>query len=266
MKTLIVQSYRNVDVAPWITRCLESVRAWAAASDYAYEFVDDRLFDFAPTWVRQRCGAQILPVTDIARLYLLRDRLRAGWDRVIWVDADVVVFAPDRFVFDDGMPYTLCRELWLYEEAGDVKVTEWVNNAVVVMTPGQPLLDFWLFAAEEIVRTHPPGPIGKLLVGTWLLTDLARAMPLRVIDSVGLFSPPIIRDLARGGGPAARTWAQRFGHAVAAANLCASLQDREVGGARVDESELARAVEVLLKTRGAVLDARPEPARAIGVS
>ncbi len=266
MKTLVVQSYRTTDVAGWIGRCLASVRSWAAPG-CDYEFVDDRLFDYAPPWVRQRCGAEILPVTDIARLYLMRERLRQGWERVVWIDADVLVFAPERFVLDDRLPYALCRELWLHESGPQaLETSEWVNNAVIVMTPGQPLLDFWLFAAEEILRTHPPGPVGKLIVGTHLLTDLAKAMPLRVLNDVGLFSPPVIRDLARGGGPAARAWAQRFGHPIAAANLCASLQDREAGGARVDEADLERAVDTLLKSRGAMLDARVEDAPVIGVA
>src|SRR4029079_13839139 len=94
MQTLVIQSYRTRDVAAWISACLRSVQAWAAAAGYRYEFVDDRLFDYAPAWVRERCGKQLLPITDVARMYLLRERLAHGWDRVIWVDADVLVFAP----------------------------------------------------------------------------------------------------------------------------------------------------------------------------
>ena len=254
MKTLIIQSYRTRDVAPWIATCLESVRAWSAVSGCDYEFVDDALFDLAPAWVRDRCGTQILPVTDIARLYLMRERLRLGWQRVVWIDADVLVFAPERFVLDDGMPYALCREVWLSRHGDRVETGEFVNNAVIVMTPSQPILDFWLFAAEEILRTHPPGPIGKLIVGTHLLTDLARAMPLRVISNVGLFSPPVILDIARGGGPSVQTWARRQGHVVDAANLCASLQDREAGGACIAAADLEQAVVALVRSKGAIVN------------
>jgi hypothetical protein len=254
LKTLIIQSYRTRDVAPWITTCLESVRAWAAAGGHDYEFVDDALFDFAPAWVRERCGAQILPVTDVARLYLMRERLRLGRQRVVWVDADVLVFAPQRFALDDRMPYALCREVWLHRHGDRLETAEFVNNAVIVMTQSQPILDFWLFAAEEILRTHPPGPVGKLIVGTHLLTDLAKAMPLRVISNVGLFSPPVIRDIARGGGSSVQAWSQRHGHIVDAANLCASLQDREAGGACVGPAELEQTVEALLQSKGAIVN------------
>ena len=254
MKTLIIQSYRTRDVAAWITTCLESVRAWAAARGHDYEFVDDALFDLAPAWVRERCGTQILPVTDVARLYLMRERLRLGWQRVVWVDADVLIFAPERFVLDNRMPYALCREVWLSWHGDRIETAEFVNNAVIVMTQSQPILDFWLFAAEEILRTHPPGPVEKLIVGTRLLTDLAKAMPLRVISNVGLFSPPVIRDIAHGGGPSVQAWSQRHGHVVDAANLCASLQDREAGGTRIGAAELEQAVQALLRSNGAIVN------------
>jgi hypothetical protein len=62
--------------APWIAQCLTSVQAWAAARGYGYEFVDDQLFELAPAWFRERCGAARLPQTDLARLLLMRARLR----------------------------------------------------------------------------------------------------------------------------------------------------------------------------------------------
>jgi hypothetical protein len=266
MHTLVIQSYRTTDVAPWIRRCLDSTRAWAAARGFDYEFVDDRLFGFAPAWVRERCGSQILPVTDVARLYLLRERLEQGWQRVIWVDADVLVFAPERFVLDDAMPYALCRELWLAERSGQIETVECVNNAVIMMSQRLPLLDFWIFAAEEILRTHPPGPVDKLLVGTRLLTDIANAMPLRVLNSIGLFSPPVVRDLAQGGGAASRAWARQFAHPIGAANLCASLQDHQSGGARVGAEELESAVDALLATRGSIINDVRAPAFAATIA
>lgn len=255
MQTLVVQSYRTRDVAPWIRACLDSVRAWAAARGYAYEFVDDRLFDYAPAWVRQRCGAQLLPITDVARMYLLRERLHHGADRVVWIDADVLVFAPDQFALDDSAPYSLCHEVWLrLRDTQETETVEKVHNAVMMVMRHQPMLDFWIFAVEEILRAHRPQDIGPLIASTLFFTDLARAMPLRVLHNVGLFSPPVVRDLAAGGGEIVRIWARHFGHAIGAANLCASLQDRESAGARVGADEMQRAVDVLVRTRGAIVN------------
>lgn len=257
MRTLIVQSYRTHDVAPWINDCLRSVRTWAGARDYAYEFIDDRLFDYAPDWVRQRCGSLILPITDVARMYLLREYLRAGWERVVWVDADVLVFAPEKFVLDDSAPYALCRELSLsVASAHAVQFAEAVNNAVLLVTPRQPMLDFWIFAVEEILRTRAPGQIDSLTAGTRFFTNLARTMPLRALQNVGLFTPLLIRDIAAGGGVLAEQWAARFGHPIGAANLCASMQDRDCAGVQVGATQMQQAVDALLNSRGAIVNAR----------
>ena len=253
MQTLVVQSYRTRDVAPWIRTCLGSVQAWAQGSGYRYEFVDDRFFDYAPDWVRRHCGRQLLPVTDVARMRLIRERLQHGWQRVIWVDADVLVFAPQHFVIDPAASYALCHELWLrVNAAGGIESEEKVNNAVMVLTRDQPMLDFWIFAVEEILRAHSAEEIGPLTASTQFFTDLARIMPLRVLHNVGLLSPPVVRDVAAGGGAIAREWARRFGRPSAAANLCASLQDKAVGGAAVGAEQLLQCAEVLLRTQGAV--------------
>jgi len=255
MRTLVLQSYRTSDVAAWIRACLGSVQAWAETAGHRYEFVDDRFFDYAPEWVRRRCGKQLLPITDVARMRLIRERLAQGWERVIWVDADVLVFAPESFAIDPTMPYALCHELWLRVNAqGALESEEKVNNAVMVLTREQPMLNFWIFAVEEILRAHAPHEVGPLTASTLFFTDLARIMPLRVLHNVGLLSPPVVRDLARGGGAIAREWARRFGRPTAAANLCASLQDKDSAGATVGAEELLQAAQALLRTRGALLN------------
>jgi len=261
MRTLVVQSYRTRDVAAWIAQCLASVRDWAARRGFAYDFVDDRFFDYAPPWVRERCARQLLPLTDVARLYLLRERLDAGYERVIWVDADVLVFAPEAFTLAGVHGYSLCREVWLRVGAdGAAQIEEKVNNAVIVADRGHPFLDFWRFATEEILRAHAAEDIGPLSGSTVPLTELARLMPVRVLPQVGLFSPPLVREAAAGGGPLLRAWAQHFGQPIAAVNLCASLQDRSAGGDSVGAAELEGAVRQLLHTRGAVVNAALQPA------
>ena len=42
MKTLVIQSFRTHSVPPWIERCLDSVRRWAALRGYDYRLTDDR--------------------------------------------------------------------------------------------------------------------------------------------------------------------------------------------------------------------------------
>jgi hypothetical protein len=260
MQTLIVQSYRTHDVAPWISDCLQSVRAWAAARGYSYEFVDDRLFDYAPAWVKQVCGTRILPITDIARMYLLRERLESGCERVVWIDADVLIFAPELFVLDDTAPYALCRELWMRATPGqEIEFGEAVNNAVFLVTQQQAVLDFWIFAVEEILRTRAANEISSLTAGTRFFTNLARAMPLRVLQNVGLLTPLLVRELATRSGVLLGRWTARFGRPIGAANLCASMVDRVASGVRVDAAGMQAAVDALMTTRGAVVNSATIP-------
>ncbi|MBS0589961.1 MAG: hypothetical protein JSR65_04920 [Proteobacteria bacterium] len=257
MKTLVVQSYRTRDVAPWLNDCLRTVREWAALRGYTHEFLDDRFFDYSPAWVRDRCGAQVLPVTDIARLYLLREKLRGEWDRVVWIDADVLVFDPDRFVLDEAAPYALCFEqTFSFQPDFGMHIGEAINNAVMFFVGSHPLIDFWICAAEETLRASEPDRIAATQVGTRFLSALGNAMPIRTMRNVGLFVPPLIRDIAAGGGVALDRWAERLRQPIAAANLCRSMQDREFSGATVGAAEMQKAVNRLLQTRGGVVNDR----------
>jgi len=239
---------------------MASVRDWASLRGYEYEFVDDRLFDYAPAWVRERCGAQKLPVTDVARLHLLRERLAQGWQRVVWIDADVVVFAPQRFMLDDTAPYALCPEFWVRSTpSGRLEVIEKVNNAVTVITRDQPMLDFWIFAVEEILRVHSTEQIGPLITGTIFYTDLAKIMPLRVVQDASLISPSTVNDIANGGGRYLELWKRSVPGRVSAINLCASLQDQRYHNVCLSADDMQRAVDVLRDGEGAILETNSMP-------
>ncbi len=55
--TVVFQSFRTRDVPAWITRCMETARAWAALRGFDYQFLDDRFFDRIPD--RYRAGPTI---------------------------------------------------------------------------------------------------------------------------------------------------------------------------------------------------------------
>ena len=71
--TLVVQAYEAGATPGWIDRCMRSVREWAASRGYDYAFTD-RFFGLAPDWFRTRCGSQLGPLTDVARLVLIAIR------------------------------------------------------------------------------------------------------------------------------------------------------------------------------------------------
>jgi hypothetical protein len=253
-QTLIVQSYRTHDVPAWIAHCQDGVRRWAAGAGFAYEHVDDRLFDLLPAWFRDRCGELILPQTDVARLVLMRDRLRAGVARVIWLDADVLVFAPQhlRLVPPDG--FAFCAESWIDRTPdGGVLATRRLNNAAMVMDTGNPMLDFYLHACLENARHRPV--IRKLDFGPQLLLQLAQVLPLPTIASVGMISPVLALEVARGGGPVCAAYAMACGQPIGAANLCLSLLDATHAAIGFDAAAVERAIECLERTGGDVINA-----------
>lgn len=223
--TIVLQSFRRHDVPEWMSRCLTSVREWAASSGFAYECLDDAFFDLAPAWVRTRCGPEIFPVTDIARLHYLQQMLAQGYQRVIWIDADVLIFKPEalRLQCQDGA--TFCEE-WVsrVDEAGGLHIQPpGINNAVMVFEQNNPILPFYLHAAETRLRRLPPqAPISRTEIGPPLLHQLASVVPLACNQHIGLFNPWIMEAIAEP-TPATSARLQHYlkqiGYPLYAANL-----------------------------------------------
>ena len=237
---LVVQSHRRPLPAPWLQRCLDTVQAWAMSRGFAYRFLDDELFDVLDEDLLARCAQRRVVATDLARLVWLQRALDQGYDPVIWCDADVLVFGPDRLVLPDE-PFAVGREIWVDEVRGRPKARRHVHNAVLLFRRGNPFLSFYRYAAERMVRAHD-GPMVPQFVGPKLLTALHNLVRVPVIETANLMSPPVLRDVAVGGGPFLEAWLARCDEIPAAANLC---------GSRVDGEELTnrlveRAVDRLL--------------------
>lgn len=211
--TVVLQSFRRVDVPPWLTRCLASVEQWAVGCGYAYRFVDDAIFDLLPEAYRLRAGHDLQLLADLARLLAAQRLLDEGAERVVWLDADVYVFGP--LVLPEGRDFYLCRELWDRELR--------VNNCACVFSRGGAFLPFYIDACQQLMRAAA-GKLDSLMVGTRFLTQLDRAVPLPQLASVALFGPPVLADVAAGGGPHLDAYRARFGGPVHAANLCLSFR------------------------------------------
>lgn len=248
MKTLVYQSYRTIDVAPWIRRCLDTVRDWAEVQGFEYRFIDDALFDFVPAWYRQKVANNILLVSDLARLEAAKQFLSSGYERVIWVDADVLVFDPDRFRIDVVEEYAFCRELWLaQDESGMLNLFRRVHNAVSVYVTGNHFLDFYSFASQRIVREQDAPT--SLDIGTRFLSSVHRFLPHPLLENVGMFSPALLQLIDQRRTDVLSEYRESFGKPVYAANLCASLSGQPDLGVGL----LDRVVDHLLSERGGVL-------------
>ena len=112
-KTVVIQSFRTHDVPQWIQDCIESVRAWAEQSGFSYKITGDEFLELPPAWYRRKSAQHITVVADLARLLLMRQCFLEGFDRTIWIDADVVVFNPDLLSIDPELSFGYSREVWV---------------------------------------------------------------------------------------------------------------------------------------------------------
>jgi hypothetical protein len=254
MKTIVLQSFRTRDVPDPISRCLASVESWAAAARFEYRFIDDALFACVPDWFRAKVDGDLLPMSDLARLKWAKRLLEEEAMRVIWLDADVLVFDPASFTIDVTSDYAVGREVWVRRGGRDkFLTTQGLHNAVLVFCRGNSLLDFLIQASEAIVAGATEAVLSHQ-IGPDLLNRFADIIGDRVVPDVGLFSPVVTTEIAKGGGRAVDEHRRAFGAPIRAANLCLSFVDRESSGVVVDEGVLNRAVDRLLDSRGAVVN------------
>jgi hypothetical protein len=269
MKTVVYQSYRTVDVPKWMEDCMASVRTWAEKKGYDYVFMDDAFLNYAPAWYREAARGSLLLITDLARLEVAHEFLRTGYQRTIWVDADILVFDPDRFDIPVEREYAFCREVWLRKQElfgrtlPIVRCDHKVNNAVTVFTENNSMLDFYRASCHRLLANMPtkfdPG-----YVSTTFLTWLHPRIDLPLLTNVGLFSPLLVNDLASNTARYIPRYMKKFGHRIAAANLCSTFRNGRFMGVDVNDELYDQAIESMLATNGDVLNSHlPEDVRTV---
>lgn len=213
---------------------MDTVRDWASKKDYEYRFYGDELFNRLPDWFRERVDHQILPMSDLARLVIAGELLDQGYERTIWVDADMLVFDATRFSVDVQHNCAFCREVWGgLGRNGIFQFSTRVNNAVSVFTHESAFLDFYIEACQLLVR-HKPGPIDRLDLGTSFLSRLHPIAYFPLLTNVGMLSPWLVQEIAAEREDMLQQYMQETKSPLYAANLCASL----LGDGSVKEIEL----------------------------
>lgn len=253
--SVLIQSYAPAPLPAWQQRCVDTVRDWARRAGWEYRYVDDRLLDVVPQWYRERCGKQKLPVTDLGRLLLMREALaEPGCAEALWIDSDVLVFAP---AFEPRRPegFAFVRELWLWREAGRVRARRGINNSLIYVRRGAPILESYIALCERIIRDTPPDKLRHDAAGTAPLTRMAKEAALPVIPGAALLSPQLVAEIAAGGSDLVRRFAALLPEPLACANLCASLLGRKIWDTTLDEPTMERAVAALLASRGGAINA-----------
>jgi hypothetical protein len=253
MKTVVFQSYRTTRVAGWTKTCMDSAKSWADSRGFDYRFFDDSFFELAPGWFRERCAGQICPLTDLARLVAARDFLAAGYERTVWVDADMLIFAPQSLGVEVSDGFAFCVETWTSLDAqGQPQFAQRVNNSISIFTRDNRQIDFLIDACLRIGRSKTR--LDKLDAGTRLLTGLATVIPMPVLPNVGMLSPLLLRDIASGEDRFVPAYALQLRQPLAAANLCGSLVDQPLQGIAADETVYDAVVSRLLQSRGDVIN------------
>lgn len=256
MNTIVYQSYRTRDVPAWISRCMQSVKAWAGAQRFDYRFIDDRLFDYCPEWYRRGAGSNVQVITNLARLVVARELLAADYERTIWIDADVLVFDPDAFRIEVNREFAFCHQIWV--EARMDAIVKWagINNSVTVFVRGNSFLEFCIWAHEDLVRRGTQ--ILEHGTTTRLLTALYWAVKFPLLTNVGLLSPIVAHDIRSGVNRWAREYAALHGAPIHAINLCGSLCGKLHKGHVVGDCDFEAIVDAIDRTRGAMFrsDAR----------
>ena len=159
-------------------------------------------------------------LSDLARLLVSRELLAKGHRRSVWIDADVAVFDPEGWQLAEESDYYFTHELWPTPHPGGVRLDVRANNAVMVFSRGNSVLDFYIDMAKRILVSEPE--LKNWHLGVRFLTGLRNVCPLPVLPNIAMLGPDLIKDLLRGPKQLTSAYVRAMGQPLVAANLCAS--------------------------------------------
>lgn len=252
-KTLIIQSHRQPLPQDWLQTCIDSVKSWAKYSAYEYLFLDDELFEILPDWVLEKTQKQVVIATDLARLKWIQYYLASGYECVIWMDADFLIFSPETFKITTSTHaserYTLGREIWIQPkdinktQSNQYRSYKKVHNAFLQFQQGNHFLNFYTSHAERLLHKNK-GNMPPQFIGPKLLTALHNIVQCPVQENAGMLSPWLIKDRLKNEGAALALFRKTSPYPLAAANLCASLSDSDI----LTNSDLKNLIDQLLSS------------------
>jgi hypothetical protein len=229
--TIVIQSFRKNIIPSWIQRCLDSVQQWARSKGHDYSLAGDEFYDLCGPEYLNRGSKNPQAITNLARLVATRQRLDAGYQRVIWMDADVFVFDPANLVLDFSAEslttgYAFGREVWLFRDAtGVIRVTPpMAHNAATFFTRGALDLDVLISLIRHIDARRQL--VSNYQVGVNLLRGLQYSLMFPTFSHVGMFSPILLHALAERDEKILQFYGRANRYQACAANLCLSKQDQ----------------------------------------
>lgn len=232
MSTLVIQSCSENQRLSWMEACLASVEQWTQDRGHEYLFIGDEIFETVPDWYREKVGAKLPVATDFGRLVLMRDALKAGYDEVIWFDADLLIFDQALTLAFDGS-CAFGQEVWIQQPGMRLEARRNVHNAVCVFRQGCPILPFLLHTVESLIRRVDAERIAPQMVGPRLLNALHPLADFPLLPQVGALSPEVVADLVVGEGPALDLLRKESRVPLQAANISASVNSGQSAKAAV---------------------------------
>lgn len=225
--TIVIQSHRQPLPNRWLQTCVDSVVKWSKLNSYNYLFIGDELFEYLSAELLTKTKSQLVIATDLARLKVLQEYLCKDYETVVWCDADFIVFSPHNFKLSEEA-YALGREVWIQEDNNNqnkLVANTKVHNAFMMFKNGNKFLDFYIETAERLVMNNS-GDMPPQYIGPKLLTAIHNVVQCPVLETAGMLSPLVVKDIAAGGGRALDLFNQKSLQPVYAANVCSSLYGR----------------------------------------
>jgi hypothetical protein len=252
-RTLVYQAWDGPKPPAWITTCMDHARAWAERRGFDYRRHDDDFYAQAPDWAVARAKGDRLMLSDPCRLVLAERHLAQGYDRVIWIDADVLIFRPDEFDVDcSATGYLVCSEVWLtgFSQNGAKAVMKPVyrrNGCVLAFDRGNAFLPFYLDACWHILR-HVEN-FTSWSLGPGFLTPLFERLPGAVKHDVGMMHPAILlalRGRLSAGADALAQYVKLLPVTPRAANMGGSVAGKSYGRFHISHDDMGVIVDRLL--------------------
>jgi hypothetical protein len=251
--TIVIQTFRTHTIPKWIQRCLDSVQKWARLKGHDYSLVGDEFYDLCGSEYLARGSKNPQAITNLARLVATRQRLDAGYQCVIWMDADVFVFNPAKLIFDFSAEslttgYAFGREIWLFRDsAGVTRVSPpQAHNAATFFTQGAVDLDMLITLIRHIDAGRQI--VSNYQVGVSLLRGLQHSLMFPTFSHVGVFSPVLLRALAERDEKVLQFYGRAYRYQTCAGNLTLSHKDE------VTDDALWRAMDHLEAGAGGAIN------------
>ncbi len=223
-RTIVFQSFRVENVPPAIDRCMQSVRDWAEGAGFDYRFYDDDFLRKVPAWLTEATDIVLL-IADYARVMTALELHSQGYDRAIWMDADLAVHDFSKMVLPHNDGFGFSREWWLAKPDDQFKLQRRVNNCCCFFDRGDPFAPFYLQAMER--RLHQRGKkITGLEFSTRPLTNMQKDLPIPLVQSVATLSPLAVHLILEGNKLAVEQQMKAYSGPNAAVHLAMSLTEK----------------------------------------